>query len=145
MPPWVLEGCSDYLRRMPAEWRTEIIEIPLGKRAKNQPAERAIEQEGASQLRAIADRDLVIALDIQGKMLSTENLAAMLLDWQQESRDIDLLIGGPDGLADACLQRAELRWSLSRLTLPHALVRVLLLEQLYRAWTLNVNHPYHRA
>jgi len=145
MPGWVSEGCRDYQRRLPPEWRLELIEIPLGKRAVSQPASRAIEQESAALLKQIAASDFVIALDVRGKSLCTEALAEHLLRWQNEGRDIALLIGGPDGLSQDCLQRANLRLSLSELTLPHPLVRILLLEQFYRAWTINVNHPYHRA
>ena len=96
-------------------------------------------------LAAVPPGATVIALDVRGKAWCTEGLATRLQEWLQGGRDIALLVGGPDGLADACLQRADLRWSLSALTLPHALVRVLLAEQLYRAWTVIKGHPYHRA
>ena len=96
-------------------------------------------------LAAIAPRDHVIALDVRGKSLSTEQLAAKLALWQMEGDDVSLLVGGPDGLAPCCLQRAAERWSLSALTLPHPLVRVLFAEQIYRAWSINHNHPYHRS
>lgn len=145
MPGWVSEGCRDYQRRLPPEWRLDLIEISLGKRAANQPANRAVEQESAALLKQISSNDFVIALDVRGNPASTEALAEYLLRWQNQGRDIALLIGGPDGLSQECLQRADLRLSLSELTLPHPLVRILLLEQLYRAWTINVNHPYHRA
>ena len=95
-------------------------------------------------LAAIGERDRVVALDVKGKPWSTEQLAGNLRDWQLGGDNISLLVGGPDGLADECLQRADQRWSLSALTLPHPLVRIVLAEQLYRAWTVNSNHPYHR-
>ena len=96
-------------------------------------------------LKAIPDGDKVIALDVKGKSWSTEELAQQLGDWQMSGDNYSLLIGGPDGLSPQCLARAGCRWSLSNLTLPHPLVRVLLAEQLYRAWTITVNHPYHRV
>ena len=91
------------------------------------------------------EQDFVVALDVLGRPMSTEQLAVKLADWQMNGRDICLLIGGPDGLSDQCLARANMRWSLSELTLPHPLVRIVLMEQLYRAWTINANHPYHRS
>jgi 23S rRNA (pseudouridine1915-N3)-methyltransferase len=96
-------------------------------------------------LGAVGERERVIALDVAGRGCSTEQLAGQLRDWLQDGRDLSLLIGGPDGLAAECLARADQRWSLSPLTLPHPLVRVLLAEQLYRAWTLVSGHPYHRS
>ena len=96
-------------------------------------------------LAAIPADCLVVALDVQGKAWSTEDLATKLQDWMASGRDLVLLIGGPDGLSPACLERADQRWSLSSLTFPHALVRVLVAEQLYRAWTVTIGHPYHRA
>ena len=101
--------------------------------------------EGEQILKAIPAGERVVALDVQGKRVSTEELARQLAAWQMSGDNYNLLIGGPDGLSPACLARADLCWSLSDLTLPHPLVRVLLAEQLYRAWTITVNHPYHRA
>ena len=96
-------------------------------------------------LAVVAPQQLVVALDVKGRAWSTEQLAEQLQGWLQDGRNLSLLVGGPDGLAPACLERAEQRWSLSPLTLPHPLVRVLLAEQLYRAWTVLNNHPYHRS
>jgi len=144
MPDWVEAGVSEYRKRLPAEINFEIREIALAKRGKNADVARATQQEGAAMLAAIAARDTVIALDVLGKSVSTENLATALRDWQMHGDNISLLVGGPDGLASECLARAEQRWSLSALTLPHPLVRVVLAEQIYRAWTINNNHPYHR-
>jgi 23S rRNA (pseudouridine1915-N3)-methyltransferase len=144
MPDWVEAGIGEYSKRLPAEINFEIREIALAKRGKNADVARAIQQEGAAMLAAITARDVVIALDVLGKTVSTENLATALRDWQMHGDNISLLIGGPDGLARECLARADQRWSLSALTLPHPLVRVVLAEQLYRAWTINNNHPYHR-
>lgn len=106
--------------------------------------QQVLAREGEQILKAIPDGDRVIALDVGGKTLSTPELAAQLADWQMSGENYSMLIGGPDGLSRECLGRADRCWSLSRLTLPHPLVRILLAEQLYRAWTITVNHPYHR-
>jgi 23S rRNA (pseudouridine1915-N3)-methyltransferase len=145
MPAWVSDGYNEYARRMPHECVLTLTEIPLGQRSKAQPVQRAIDAEGKRMLAAIDDRQRVIALDVNGRGWSTEQLADVLRDWLEDGRDVGLLIGGPDGLAADCLARAQQRWSLSPLTLPHPLVRVLVAEQLYRAWTLTSGHPYHRS
>ena len=98
-----------------------------------------------SEQKTLPEGDRVIALDVRGSAWSTEQLAEELSDWQMAGTNVSLLIGGPDGLSRDCLQRARQRWSLSALTLPHPLVRVVLAEQLYRAWTITAGHPYHRA
>lgn len=144
MPAWVKDGVAEYSKRLPPEMPLEWVELPLGQRAKNRPVEQAIAQEGDAMLGAIRADDRVIALAVDGKAWSTPDLAARLEDWRQDGRDICLLIGGPDGLDGRCLARADQRWSLSALTLPHPLVRVVLAEQLYRAWTITRNHPYHK-
>jgi len=144
MPAWVSEGTREYTRRLPREYRLEIVEIPLANAKRG--AARALAEEGARMLDALGERDqTVVALAIEGQRLSTDDLARRLGRWQQDGRDLAFLIGGPEGLAPACLARAPLRWSLSPLTFPHALVRVLLAEQLYRAWSILAGHPYHRA
>lgn len=144
MPQWVNDGFQEYAKRMPPELKIEVVELPLGPRGKNQPVERAIAREGEAMLKAIPSSDGVVALDVPGKPWTTEKLAQQLRNWQQSGSNYNLLIGGPDGLAPECLARADQSWSLSPLTLPHPLVRVLLMEQLYRAWTLNAGHPYHK-
>lgn len=145
MPSWVNEGYQEYARRLPRECRLKLTEIPLGQRARSTPVERAVNEEGKRMLAATAPSQRVIAMDVQGRCWSTDQLSDALASWLQDGRDVSLLVGGPDGLSSACLERAELRWSLSALTLPHPLVRVLLAEQLYRAWTVISNHPYHRS
>jgi 23S rRNA (pseudouridine1915-N3)-methyltransferase len=145
MPAWVEDGVAEYSRRLPPEIRFEIRELALGKRGKNADIARAMAEEGDAMLAAIPARDRIIALDVRGRSLSTEQLAGKLAAWQMEGDDVSLLVGGPDGLDARCLDRAAEKWSLSALTLPHPLVRVLLAEQLYRAWSINQNHPYHRA
>ncbi len=144
MPKWVAEGVEEYSKRLPADAKLETREIPLGKRGKGADIKRAILSEGQQMMAAIGKQDKVIALEVTGKPWSTEQLADNLKSWQLEGNNICLLVGGPDGLADECLQRADQKWSLSALTLPHPLVRIVLAEQLYRAWSINNNHPYHR-
>ena len=144
MPSWVTDGCQEYTRRLPPELALEWCEIPLGKRSRNQPVARAIAEESTRLLKAIGRDDQVIALDVKGRSVSTDDLARELVQWQQFGRPLSVLIGGPDGLSDECLTRADMRWSLSALTLPHPLVRIVLAEQLYRAWTVLSGHPYHK-
>ncbi|MES2719935.1 MAG: 23S rRNA (pseudouridine(1915)-N(3))-methyltransferase RlmH [Pseudomonadota bacterium] len=144
MPEWINTGFDDYAKRLTDDVRLEVVEIPAGKRGKNADIARLTEKEGEAQLAAIGSNDRVIALEVGGQALSTEELSKMLGHWLQEGRNISLLIGGPEGLSPAASARADQQWSLSRLTLPHPLVRVLLAEQLYRAWTLLKGHPYHR-
>jgi len=144
MPAWVYQGVGEYDKRLPRELRIEWKELPLAPRAKGSRPGQLRDKEGEQMLRAIPGGDRVIALDVGGKSLSTEQLARELSNWQMSGENYSLLIGGPDGLAQACLARADWRWSLSDLTLPHPLVRVIIAEQLYRAWTITVNHPYHR-
>jgi len=145
MPAWVEGGIAEYRKRLPSEIQFDIREIALAQRGKNADIARALQQESAAMLAAIPVRDVVIALDVLGRSISTEQFAQELAQWQLRGDNISVLVGGPDGLAEACLQRAQQRWSLSALTLPHPLVRVLFAEQLYRAWSINSNHPYHRA
>jgi 23S rRNA (pseudouridine1915-N3)-methyltransferase len=145
MPAWVEDGVAEYSRRLPPEIQFEIRELALGRRGKNADIVRAMAEEGDAMLAAIPARDRVIALDVRGRSLATEQLAVKLAAWQMEGDDVSLLVGGPDGLDPRCLDRAAEKWSLSALTLPHPLVRVLIAEQLYRAWSINHNHPYHRA
>lgn len=144
MPDWVEQGVAEYRKRLTRDVLLDVVEIPLAKRGKNADVERARRDEGQALLAAIPASDGVIALDVKGQPWSTEDLSRRMGQWLGEGRNISLLVGGPDGLAPECLQRAEQRWSLSPLTLPHPLVRILLAEQLYRAWTLLHGHPYHR-
>ncbi|MEN8204876.1 MAG: 23S rRNA (pseudouridine(1915)-N(3))-methyltransferase RlmH [Pseudomonadota bacterium] len=145
MPSWVVEGYREYAKRLPRECRLQLSEVPLSKRHKPLTAAQAKQQEGKAMLASIPKDCTVIALDVGGKSWRTEDLARYLGDWLGSGRDVALLVGGPDGLSQSCLDRAEQRWSLSALTYPHSLVRIVLAEQLYRAWTLNTGHPYHRS
>ncbi|RDE24092.1 23S rRNA (pseudouridine(1915)-N(3))-methyltransferase RlmH [Motiliproteus coralliicola] len=144
MPAWVEAGYQEYAKRMPPEMALELRELSLGHRGKGADLKRAITSEGDAMLAAIGKGDRVIALDVLGKPISTEQLAGQLADFQMEGGNLSLLIGGPDGLDPRCLALAERKWSLSKLTLPHPLVRVLLAEQLYRGWTVLQGHPYHK-
>lgn len=145
MPSWVTDGYEDYAGRMPPECKLVLKEITLGASRSGGDARKAMQEEGAAMLAALPAGAGVTALDVRGKPVDTAGLAKLLNRWLQEGRDRALLIGGPDGLAPECLARAESRLSLSALTLPHALVRVVVAEQIYRAWSILKNHPYHRA
>ncbi len=145
MPAWVTQAVQDYGVRMPRQLKLHWREIPLARRGKDSNTEQLRRLEGEQMLKAIPARDKVIALDVKGQSWSTETLAKQIGNWQMSGDNYSLLIGGPDGLSAQCLARADRRWSLSNLTLPHPLVRVILAEQLYRAWTITVNHPYHRV
>ncbi|WP_350562586.1 23S rRNA (pseudouridine(1915)-N(3))-methyltransferase RlmH [Psychrobacter sp. CAL346-MNA-CIBAN-0220] len=150
MPNWVQSGFDEYHKRIQPMLSTEIIELSAAKRAKN-PSDANLsqyrEQEGQAILAAhtTAGREQLWVLDVKGKMLSTEGLADKLADAMQQGDDIALVIGGADGVSQEVLAQADVKWSLSALTLPHPLVRVVLMEQLYRAMSINHNHPYHRG
>ena len=144
MPRWVEEGFGEYAKRMPSECRLRLVEIAPGRRGKGADIQRATREEGERMLAAIPKDCRVLALEVKGKEWSTEQLAEQLSGWMADGRDLALLVGGPDGLAEECLKRAEGRWSLSPLTLPHPLVRVVIAEQLYRALSILRGHPYHR-
>ncbi|MCW8925148.1 MAG: 23S rRNA (pseudouridine(1915)-N(3))-methyltransferase RlmH [Xanthomonadales bacterium] len=145
MPRWVNEAWSEYSRRMPRELSLSLREIALAKRGKNADTRRLMATESDALLAAMPARSRVIALDVRGKAWSTEQLAVNLEGWMGEGRDVGFMIGGPDGISPEILASSDARWSLGPLTLPHPLVRVVLAEQLYRAWTITQNHPYHRA
>lgn len=145
MPLWVTEGYDEYAKRMPKECELRLKEIPPGQRGKNADIARAVAEEGSKMEQAIGQYDRVVALDLSGKHWSTPQLSQSLSRWMGEGRNVSLLVGGPDGLATNCLAKADDKWSLSALTFPHPLVRIILAEQLYRAWTILQNHPYHRA
>ena len=145
MPRWVEDGYQEYAKRLPPECRLKLVEIQLGHRGKNSDIKRTVRDEGERMLKAIPRDCQVLALDVGGHAWSTEQLSSCLGGWMGSGRDIALLVGGPEGLSDRCRQRADGRWSLSPLTLPHPLVRVVLAEQLYRAWSILRGHPYHRG
>lgn len=144
MPSWVAQGVDEYVRRMPKECQVKFVELPLGQRAKSKNIKQAMQQEEKSILAAIPSNTQVIALEITGRNWSTDVLANKMRDWMQSGKDVALLVGGPDGMTQACLDKAQEKWSLSNLTLPHPLVRIVLAEQLYRALMVIKNHPYHK-
>ncbi len=144
MPQWINDGFTDYAKRLTGEVNLELIELASEKRGKNTDLARIKEIEGKRLLAAIPKNCLMVTLAINGKNWSTEQLANRLTEWQHMGQPIAFLIGGPEGLSEACNQRADLAWSLSPLTFPHPLVRVIIAEQLYRAWSITKNHPYHR-
>ncbi len=145
MPDWVAQGFAEYRKRLAHELPLELVELKPGARGKGRDDARAIHDEGAALLAALPRDAHAVALDGGGKPWSSDELAAQLARWRMAGRDLALLIGGPDGHAPEVLARAEQRWSLGPLTLPHMLVRLVLAEQLYRATTILAGHPYHRA
>jgi 23S rRNA (pseudouridine1915-N3)-methyltransferase len=144
MPAWVDAGFADYTGRLRGEYRLEIVEIPLGQRGRSDVS-KAVATEGSKMLAAAADRAQVVTLQVGGRPLSTEQLARWLADRAREGQPLAFCIGGPDGLAPDVDAKARLRWSLSPLTLPHGLARVVVAEALYRAVSLIKGLPYHRA
>jgi 23S rRNA (pseudouridine1915-N3)-methyltransferase len=141
----VKEGFDDYARRLAHRLPLTLTELPLGQRGKNADTKRALADEGQRMQAAVPRNSLVVALDGRGEAWSSEVLARRLEAWMMDGRDLCFLIGGPDGLAPQCLALAQQRWSLGTLTLPHALVRIVLAEQLFRAIAQLSNHPYHRG
>lgn len=144
-PAWVAQGFADYQKRLLHGLPLELVEVAPGVRGKGRDAARAASDEGARVLAAIPRGTWVVALDGRGKAFSSEQLAQRLEHWRGQGRDLAFLIGGPEGHTDEVLSRADERWSLGPLTLPHMLVRLLVAEQLYRAVSILGNHPYHRA
>ncbi len=147
MPDWVQTACADYIKRMPRELTIEIVEIKPEKRAAGNSCENIQELEAKRILEAIGKdfaKNFIVACDERGQEFTTLQLAEKLKSWQLLGRDVSIVIGGADGLHASLRQRVDLLFGLSKLTLPHAFVRVLLCEQLYRAHSVNIGHPYHR-
>lgn len=143
LEPWVYDAFDAYKARLPRHLGLELEEVPLARRAAGAAA--AVEEEGERLLRHVRPGALTLALDERGLQWSSAELAGQLRNWMERQPRVAILVGGPDGLSAACRERADRLWSLSRLTFPHAVVRVLLAEQLYRAWSILQGHPYHRA
>jgi 23S rRNA (pseudouridine1915-N3)-methyltransferase len=143
-PAWVREAYADYTRRLGSRLRLTLLEIEPGPRSAGQSARKAIEVETRKLLSALRPHEWVVALDEHGTEMTTRELADWLGGRMQQGRDLAFLIGGPDGFAAEVLARSDFSLSLTRLTLPHALVRVVLAEQLYRAISILTHHPYHR-
>lgn len=145
MQRWVYDGVEEYSKRMPAQLQLTISEIQAGARNTRGNVDAAMEKEAEKLLKEAAKADLKIAMDEAGESFSSKDLAAEMQDWLHNYPHVALLIGGPDGLTRKCKSEVDRLWSLSDLTLPHGLVRVVLAEQLYRAWTILQGHPYHRS
>lgn len=143
-PKWVDEAVGIYSERFPREWKFRLDTIPTARRGKNDRSRQALESEGEILLSKLSPTEQVVLLDERGEQLTSRQLARNLSNWQGDGRDLSFIIGGPDGVSEACVQRANFIWSLSNLTLPHGMARALLSEQLYRAWSLQTAHPYHR-
>jgi 23S rRNA (pseudouridine1915-N3)-methyltransferase len=144
MPGWVQQAYDEYAKRLPRECELVLKEIAPGKRGKNSDVARIVKDEGERMIAAIPQGAHIVTLDIPGKPWTTPELAQALQRWLESGQHIALLIGGPEGLADSAKQLARESWSLSKLTFPHPLVRIIVAEQLYRAWSIFHNHPYHR-
>ena len=144
-PGWVAEGFAEYRKRLSHWLPLDLVEIEPGLRGKGRDGVRARQDEGARVLAALPRQAHVVALDVEGRPYSSEDLARRLEHWRGQGRDLAVLIGGPEGHAPEVLARADERWSLGPLTLPHMLVRLVAAEQLYRAAAMLANHPYHRA
>jgi 23S rRNA (pseudouridine1915-N3)-methyltransferase len=145
VPAWVQAGYGDYAKRLPRGFRLTLREVAPAKRAKTGHVAQWREQEGERILAALTPTDHVVALDLGGRRFITKQLADAIRRWLAAGDRVSLLCGGPGGLSAPCLARAREAWCLSPLTFPHPLVRVIVAEQLYRAWSLLQNHPYHRA
>ncbi|BET11352.1 23S rRNA (pseudouridine(1915)-N(3))-methyltransferase RlmH [Pandoraea sputorum] len=145
MPGWIETAFAEYAKRMPPELRIELKEIKPEQRSNSRTAETVMAAE-AQRIEAALPRGCrLVCLDERGQDLTTMRLAQSLTVWQQDGRDVAFVIGGADGLDPTLKSRADTLIRLSSLTLPHGMVRVLLAEQLYRAWSINANHPYHRV
>lgn len=144
MPDWVEQGYREYAGRLRGDVRLELIEIPAQARRKGADLKRISADEGRRQLQRVPANCALWALDQHGSQWDTRALSGQLKGWMQDGRDLAMLIGGPEGLSPECLRQAQGKWALSKLTLPHPMVRVVVAEQLYRAWSLLSGHPYHR-
>lgn len=144
MPDWVSAGFNEYAKRLPKNYQLNLIEIPTLKRVESVKLKQIVIEEGIKLLAAVPKNNLIMALDEHGKEWTTMELAQKISNWHDDGQDISLLIGGPDGLSDACRSKAQTIWSLSKLTLPHQMVKIFLAEQMYRAWSIINKHPYHR-
>lgn len=144
MPGWISEGFETYRKRLRGPLHLELIEVPLANRKGARNSEECKAEEGRRMLHLAGSRDRLVVLDERGSAWTTRKLASRMEDWLMDGRDVALLMGGPDGLSAECLAAAAEKWSLSALTLPHGMVRILVAEQLYRAHSILENHPYHR-
>ena len=144
-PSWVDDAFDIYAKRLPRQWKFRLDAVAAAQRAKYKDTSGAVATEGQKVLDRVKAAEHVVVLDERGTELSSSGLAEILSAWQSSGRDLAFVIGGPDGVSKAVTARADFRWALAKLTLPHGLARVLLVEQLYRAWTVSTAHPYHRG
>ena len=144
MPKWVQEGYAEYAKRLPKSCALKLIELPMAQRGKTNSVEKMKTEEAKRITAAIPKGARIIVLDEHGKQVTTKGLANKLEEWLGGGQDIALIVGGPDGLEQSLIDAAQWKWGLSNLTLPHPMVRILVAEQLYRAWSVTQNHPYHR-
>ena len=145
MPDWVSKGYEEYAKRLNRDIQLKLIELELAKRSKNSSVENIKSDEAKRILQAVPKNNLIVVLDVKGNDWSTEKLSTRLDNWLHSGKDVSLIVCGPDGLAQTLIQTADEKWSLSKLTLPHPMVRIVITEQLYRAWSMLNNHPYHRV
>lgn len=144
MPAWVQTGYQEYVKRLPRELVPHVQEIPMVHRGKSTATHVAIDQESQAILKVLPAKNRKVMLDLRGQSWTTQTLSDRLSFWMMDGRDLSFVIGGPDGFNQRCLSQADEKWCLSSLTLPHPLVRILFAEQLYRAWSILHNHPYHK-
>lgn len=143
-PEWVDSAVDAYLARLPRAWQFSLDCIATASRKRGASSTAAVNLEGEKLLARLRRDERVVLLDERGLQFSSRELAGRISAWENDGRDVALIVGGPDGVADSLRQRAELEWSLSKLTMPHGIARILVVEQLYRAWSLSAGHPYHR-
>ncbi len=144
MPGWVQAGVDEYVKRIQSSLGFSLTEIPLAQRTKSSNISKCMQKEAEGILARIQSNDYVITLEVAGTHYSTEQIAERIAEFKTDGRNVVFLAGGPDGLNESCRARANEKWSLSKLTLPHPLIRILLVEQLYRANSILEGHPYHR-
>lgn len=144
MPKWVQEGYAEYAKRLPKSCALNLIELPMAQRGKSGSADKYKAEEAKKIMAAIPKGAQLIVLDEHGQQVTTKGLADKLEDWLGSGQDVALVVGGPDGLEQSLIQQATWKWGLSKLTMPHPMVRILVAEQIYRAYSVINNHPYHR-
>lgn len=144
MPKWVQDGYQEYAKRLPKACALKLIELPMASRGKSNSVDRMKTEEAKRILEVVPKGARLIVLDEHGQQVTTKGLADKMEDWLASGQDIALIVGGPDGLEKSLIEQAQWKWGLSKLTLPHPMVRILVAEQIYRAWSVIQNHPYHR-
>lgn len=144
MPKWVQDGYAEYAKRLPKSCAIKLVELPMAQRGKTGSADKYKAEEAKKILAAIPKGAQLIVLDEHGQQVTTKGLAIKLEDWLSSGQDVALVVGGPDGLEQSLIQQAKWKWGLSKLTMPHPMVRILVAEQIYRAYSVINNHPYHR-